>query len=69
MLCENFKYPKLLKDFEEISAIPRPSFYEDKAVEYLVDFAKKRNLDVYVDDAKNVLINIPANNLTVCHVG
>lgn len=60
MLCENFKYPKLLKYFEEISAVPRPSFYEDKAVEYLVDFAKKRNLDYYVDDAKNVLINIPA---------
>ena len=60
MLCENFKYPKLLKFFEEISAIPREPYHEEKIVEYLVEFAKARGLEYYTDDAKNILINIPA---------
>ena len=60
MLCENFKYPRLLEFFEEISAIPRESYHEDKIADYLVSFAKARGLEYYRDEAQNVLINIDA---------
>ena len=60
MICEDFKYPKLLQFFEEISAIPRMSNHEDKIADYLVDFAKARCLEYYRDETHNVLINIGA---------
>jgi len=61
MVVDNFKYPSLMKYFEEISAIPRKSWHEEKIADYLVDFAKQRNLEYYRDDTHNVLINIPAS--------
>ncbi len=57
MLLENFAYPKLLKYFEEISAIPRPSYHEDKIADYLESFAKERGLEYYRDSLGNLLIN------------
>ena len=60
MLVKDFKYPLLMKYFEEISAIPRKSGHEEKIADYLVAFAEARGLDVYRDTAHNVLINIPA---------
>ncbi|MBQ8431969.1 MAG: beta-Ala-His dipeptidase [Clostridia bacterium] len=46
--------------FEEISAIPRPSYHEEKIADYLVDFAKTRGLEYHRDAAHNVLIKAPA---------
>ena len=60
MICENFKYPKLLEYFETISAIPRASYEEEKIVAYLLSFAKERGLSAYTDKYNNVLINMPA---------
>ena len=60
MLVKDFKYPLLMKYFEEISAIPRKSHHEEKIADYIVAFAKERNLEVYRDEAHNVLINAPA---------
>ncbi len=60
MLCENFRYPKLMRYFEEISAIPRGSYHEEGIAAYLVDFAKARGLRVHTDSARNVLIDLPA---------
>ena len=60
MLYENFAYPKLLGYFEDISAIPRPPYHEERIADYLVDFARKRSLEYYRDSFNNVLINIPA---------
>ncbi len=42
--------------FEEISAIPRPSFGEARIADYLVEFAKARGLRYLRDAAENVLI-------------
>ena len=42
--------------FEEISNIPRPSYKEEKISNYLVNFAKERNLEYYQDEVKNVII-------------
>ena len=60
MLVKDFKYPLLMKYFEEISAIPRKSYHEEKIADYIVAFANERGLEVYRDESHNVLINIPA---------
>lgn len=50
--------PKLVwRYFEEICKVPRPSKKEEQIIEYLVDFAKKNNLDYNVDGIGNVLIS------------
>ena len=46
--------------FEEISAIPRPTYHEEKIADYLVGFAKERGLEYYRDEWHNVLIKMPA---------
>ena len=51
-----FRYPKLLRFFEEISAIPRESHHEEKIADYLVAFALERGLPYYRDELQNVLI-------------
>ncbi len=50
-----------LKFFEEISAVPRNSFKEEKIADYLVDFAEKRGLWRYRDSIHNVIIKKPAS--------
>lgn len=51
---------KVFRFFEEISKIPRGSGKTDLIAEYLVDFAKKRNLEVIRDEYDNVIIKKPA---------
>jgi len=46
--------------FEEISKIPRCSGNEKAISDYLVVFAKSKNLEVEQDDARNILIKKPA---------
>ncbi len=60
MLRDNFAYGGLMKYFEEISAIPRASYHEEKIAEYLCDFARAHGLEYYRDSTNNVLINAPA---------
>lgn len=48
------------KFFEEISAIPRPSFHEEQIADYVVNFAKQRGLEYRRDALHNVLIRKPA---------
>ncbi len=42
--------------FEDICNIPHPSYKEKKISDYLVQFAKDRNLEYYQDDLYNVII-------------
>ena len=60
MVIKNFAYEGLMRFFEEISAIPRASYKEEKIADYLCDFAKQRGLEYYRDANNNVLINAPA---------
>lgn len=46
--------------FYEITQLPRPSKKEEKIRSYLLDFARKHNLEVKQDKAGNVLISKPA---------
>lgn len=55
-----FAYPKLMRYFEEISAVPRPSYHEDAIADYLVSFAEARGFSVVRDEWRNVLIKAPA---------
>ncbi len=47
--------------FDIITKIPRPSKKEELIIDYLLKFAKERNLEASVDDAGNVLIKKPAS--------
>ena len=54
-----FRYPNLLRFFEEISAIPRESYHEEQIADYLVAFARERGLPYYRDTLHNVFIEKP----------
>ncbi|MBD5370704.1 MAG: aminoacyl-histidine dipeptidase [Bacteroides sp.] len=46
--------------FDEITKVPRPSCHEEKIREFLLDFARKHNVEVTTDDCGNVLMRKPA---------
>ncbi len=56
----DFAFSGLLGYFEDISAIPRASYCEQRIAEYLCEFARTHGLEYYRDSANNVLINAPA---------
>jgi len=51
---------RLFRFFEEICAIPHPSYHEQGIADYLEAFAKERGLACYRDEMHNVLIKKPA---------
>ena len=53
---EGLKPESLFSYFEDISAIPRGSGVRSGIRDYLVNFAKERNLEFYTDEADNVII-------------
>lgn len=58
---EENKPREVIRFFKEISDIPRESGNEEKIRDYLVRFAKERNLDYYTDDNFNVIIRKKAS--------
>lgn len=53
--------PKLIWElFDDITRVPRPSKKEEKAIAFLVDFAREHNLDYRKDAIGNVVICKPA---------
>ena len=57
--CE-LKPARVFEQFAEINKIPRPSKHEEKMIDYLKEFAEKRNLKHEVDETGNVIIRKPA---------
>ena len=53
---------QVFKFFDEILKIPRPSKKEEKIVQYLIEFAKQRELEYKVDKVGNVVIKKPATH-------
>ncbi|MBR5295755.1 MAG: aminoacyl-histidine dipeptidase, partial [Clostridia bacterium] len=47
---------RVIEIFKEICAVPHGSGNMEKIAEYCIAFGKKCGLDVYLDDAKNVII-------------
>jgi len=55
-VLDSLKPELVWKHFEELCNCPRPSKKEEKAVEYVVNFAKSKNLEVIKDKFGNVII-------------
>jgi dipeptidase D len=60
MPISNLEPKYLWKQFDEIRKIPHPSGHEEKLRQYMLSFAKDRNLDAKTDASGNVVIKIPA---------
>jgi dipeptidase D len=60
-VLKGYKPERVYHYFEEVAQIPRNSFQEEKISNYLVNFAKEHDLDVYQDEHWNVIINKPAS--------
>ncbi len=52
----------LFRFFEDISAIPRPSYHEERVADWLEKFASARGLECHRDGLHNVLIKAPATD-------
>ena len=49
--------PKLIwEQFDDITRVPRPSKKESKIIAWLVDFAKKHNIEYQTDATGNVVM-------------
>lgn len=48
------------EQFDAITKVPRPSKREGKIIEFLVDFARKHNLEYKKDATGNVVMRVPA---------
>ena len=59
-LIQNRKPASVFRFFEDICAIPHPSYHEEKVADYLCAFAADRGLEYYRDNLHNVLIKKPA---------
>lgn len=59
-LIQNRKPASVFHFFEDICAIPHPSYHEEKVADYLCAFAAERGLECYRDSLHNVLIKKPA---------
>ena len=55
-ILKEIDYKKVFYYFEEISSVPRGSRDNKRISDYLVQFAKERNLSVVQDDLENVVI-------------
>ena len=51
---------KILNNFKEISKVPRCSFNQEKILEFFKNWAKSLNFEYKVDNAKNIVIYVPA---------
>lgn len=60
-VLEGLEPERVFYYFEEISKIPRGSYHEKAISDYLVEFAKRRDLTVYQDDLYNVVMLVPAS--------
>jgi len=68
MTIKDLKPKSLWNYFYEITQIPHPSKKEEKMIEYLMDFAKKHNLEAKKDKAGNVLIKKAATKKGIAPV-
>ena len=60
MKIEELEPKEVWSQFSEILKVPRPSKKEGKIIQYLLDFARKNDLEAKKDDIGNVLIKKPA---------
>lgn len=54
-------YDDIVAEFLALAEVPRPSFFTERVLAYLLDFAKTNGLEAKADSAGNVLILKPAS--------
>lgn len=62
MKQKEMKPERLWELFAELSSVPRPSKNEVKAVQHVIEFAKKNKLEYKTDTVNNIYIYKPAQN-------
>ena len=60
MTIKDLKPALIWSIFDEITQVPRPSKKEGKIREFLLDFAKKHNIEAKTDKVGNVAMRVPA---------
>lgn len=60
MTIKDLKPARVFEIFDEINQVPRPSKKEEKIRQYLLDFAKKHDIEVQTDAIGNVAMFVPA---------
>ncbi len=58
-VLEELEPKKVFQIFEELSSVPRGTFYDEKVSNWCAEFARKRNLEYIQDEAGNVIIKKP----------
>lgn len=58
-VLEQLEPKKVFQIFEELSSVPRGTFYDEKISRWCVEFAEKHNLEYITDEAGNVIIKKP----------
>jgi dipeptidase D len=58
---QGLKPALLWQHFDELSQIPRPSKREEKAVEFVKDYARKNDFQFKEDKVGNIVIQVPAS--------
>ena len=48
------------RNFYGLTRCPRPSKHEEIVRQYILDWAKERNIDAFADETGNVIIRVPA---------
>ena len=61
MNIEHAYTKKILRAFEQISQVPRPSKKEEKIVAWLLNWAAENGLEARSDETLNILIDVPAS--------
>lgn len=56
----NLKPEGLWRNFDDLTQVPRPSGHLEKVQQFLLDFAKKVEVEAYVDAGGNVVMRKPA---------
>ena len=59
---EDLRQHRVFYHFLEISKIPRQTFFEKEISDFILNWAKSLNLEVYQDEKWNLLIRKPATS-------
>lgn len=60
MLLKDLQPQAVWEQFEALTRVPRPSKKEERVIEYLIDFAKRHNIEWQRDAIGNVVMRVPA---------
>lgn len=60
MTIKDLQPSKVWENFYLLTRVPRPSKHEEKVREFLLDWAKERNIEAFTDKTGNVIMRVPA---------